>query len=169
MLWLWIGFGIIFLFGFVVLTGAPYVPTKRRDLRRAFLELYPLTKDDVLVDIGSGDGIVLREASRCGARAVGYELNPVLVWISRLLSRKDTRVQVYIANFWRVDIPDDTTVVYTFGDSRDIVRMMRKVEQQASRLGRRLAFITYGFDIPGQKPVRTVGAHHLYEVEPLQK
>ena len=74
---------VVLLFGFVAFTGAPYVPSRRRDLQKAFDELYRLKKTDVLVDIGSGDGIVLREASRRGARAIGYELQPLLVLISR--------------------------------------------------------------------------------------
>lgn len=169
MLLLWIAIAILFLFGFVVFTGAPYLPTKRDDLRRAFDELYQLDENDVLVDIGSGDGVVLREAASRGARAVGYELNPVLVYISRFLSRGDAKVRTINANFWKVDIPDDSTVVYTFGEARDIAKIAKKVEQQATRLERSLYFISYGFDIRGYELVKKVGAHFLYKIEPLQK
>ena len=100
---------IVILVGFSAFTGAPYVPSHRRDVARAFRELYPLGANDVLVDIGSGDGVVLRQASKCGARAVGYEIHPLLVLLSRWLSRGDVRVAVYFANFWRVDLPNDTT------------------------------------------------------------
>jgi len=47
---------VVLLFGFVAFTGAPYVPSRRRDLQKAFDELYRLKKTDVLVDIGSGGG-----------------------------------------------------------------------------------------------------------------
>ncbi len=167
-MWLWIAFGIIFAVGFVAFTGAPYVPSKRRDVRRALTELYPLSDKDVLIDIGSGDGIVLREASRLGAKAIGYEIHPVLVAISRLLSRNDERVTTKLANFWSVDLPRATTVVYTFGEGRDITKMYQKVQSEAERLGHSIAFITYGFDVPGIKPQLSVGAHHLYTIEPLQ-
>ena len=167
-MWLWVLAGITVLAGFVAFTGAPYVPSKRRDVAKAFDELYPLTNKDLLVDIGSGDGIVLRMAARCGAKAVGYEIHPVLVLVSRLLSRGDENVRVKLANFWRVPLPDDTTVVYTFGDARDIAKMYARVQAEASRLGRELAFISYAFTIMGVKPAKTAGAHHLYEVKPLQ-
>jgi SAM-dependent methyltransferase len=165
---LWIVLPIVLLFGFVVFRGAPYVPSKRGDLKRALSELYPVGKNDTLVDIGSGDGLVLREAARRGARAVGYELNPVLVVVSRWLSRGNPAVTVYLADFWRAPLPQSTTVVYTFGDSRDIVRMANKVAETAAQAGRPLMFISYGVAVPGLVPVKQVGPHYLYRIEPLQ-
>ena len=159
--------GLILLFGLVVLRGAPYVPSKRREVRQAFTELYPLGRDDLVVDIGSGDGIVLREAVRRGARAMGYELNPVLVLISRWLSRHEADVTVRLADFWFVSLPPDTTVVYTFGESRDIARMAKKVANEATRLNKPLVFISYGFMVPGQQPHKQLGAYHLYQYAPL--
>ena len=165
---IWIIVAIALFVGFVALTGAPYVPSKPTDIRRAFTELYPLGATDVIVDIGSGDGIVLRQASKCGAKAIGYEIHPVLVVISRILSRHDSNVRVHMANFWAAAFPADTTVVYTFGDSRDIKRMYAKVQSESTRLGRPLVFISYGFDIPGVNPYKSAGAHHLYKLTPLQ-
>lgn len=164
----WVICVIVVLFGFVVFRGAPYVPSKPRDIAKAFDELYPLSEKDVLVDIGSGDGIVLRAAARRGARAVGYELNPVLVLISRILSRGNKKIEVRVADFWRKHFPDDTTVVYTFGDSRDIRKMAALVQQEANRLGRELYFISYGFAVPGKEAVNKTGVHFLYHFDALQ-
>lgn len=168
MIWFWLFFMVIALFGFVVFFGAPYVPSKRGEVVRAFEELYPLAPDDTLVDIGSGDGIVLRLAAQRGAKAVGYEINPLLVLVSRWLSRSHPRVTVHLASFWSATLPQGTTVVYTFGDSRDIKKMLQKVEETASRLGRPIFFISYAIAVPGVQPVRKVGAHYLYRVAPLQ-
>ena len=66
-------------FGLVVFRGAPYVPSKKTYINQAFSDLYPLTDKDVLVDVGSGDGVVLRSATKFGALAIGYEINPILV------------------------------------------------------------------------------------------
>ena len=164
----WLATAIVLLFGFVVFFGAPYVPSKRRDLAQAFDELYPLGPDDVLVDIGSGDGVVLRQAAKKGAKAVGYELNPLLVVLSRFLSRREPKVVIYLANFWKAKLPADTTVVYTFGETRDITKMAKKVENEALRLEKTLIFISYAFAVPGQKPHKTLGAYFLYKYAPLQ-
>ncbi|MBC7764108.1 hypothetical protein H7Y29_00150 [Microbacteriaceae bacterium] len=166
-MWLFIFAVVVVGIGFVAFTGAPYVPSKRRDIRRAFTELYALGEKDVLVDIGSGDGVVLREASSKGAYAIGYELHPLLVCISKFLSRNDDNTMIMLANFWNVEIPANTTVVYTFGDARDIQKMYDKVAQEATRIDHSLQFISYGFEVPGLAPQKTVGAHHLYTVQPL--
>jgi hypothetical protein len=162
-------FIVVLLFGFVVFRGAPYVPSKKRDIKKVFRELYPISNADVLVDIGSGDGVVLREAVRAGAKkAVGIELNPLLVVISRLLSRHTAAVEVRLADFWLTKLPEETTVIYTFGESRDIEKMARRVESEAQRLGRPLYFISYGFALSSRSYEKASTVHFLYRFEPLQ-
>ena len=53
-MWFWLLFAIVVIFGFVVCRGAPYVPSRKRELAVAFDQLYPLGSKDVLVDIGAG-------------------------------------------------------------------------------------------------------------------
>ena len=138
MLWTWI-VGIIVLFlGLSVIRGAPYVPSQRRYIKQALTKLYKLTEKDVLVDLGSGDGIVLRLASKHKAHAIGYEINPVLALISKILSFKDNRVQIRMVDFWLTDLPEDTTVVYTFITSGYLKKLSKKMQSEADRLGRPL-------------------------------
>lgn len=167
-MWLYVVLILVVGMGFVALTGAPYVPSKRRDVERAFTELYKLANTDVLVDIGSGDGKVLRLASSYGAKAVGYEIHPVLVAIAKWLSRNDPNVSVHLANFWTAKLPIDTTVIYTFGDTRDIGKMYKKAKEAAKLHNKTIAFISYAFEVDGIAPDKTVGAHHLYVLAPLQ-
>lgn len=54
----------------------PYVPTPQPVVDR-MLELAKVGKDDVVYDLGSGDGrIVITAAKKYGARGVGFDLNP---------------------------------------------------------------------------------------------
>lgn len=169
MIVLWILFLVVFVcFGLIVFRGAPYVPSHRRDIKRAFTDLYPLTPQDVVVDIGSGDGIVLREASQHGARSIGYELNPLLVGLSRLLCRGYDGIEVRLADFWLATLPDETTVFYAFSVSRDIPRLTKKLQTHVNRTGRPVAFITYGSGLVGIEPADIVGPHALYHLTPLQ-
>lgn len=169
-MWLfWIVSILVLAFGFVAFFGAPYVPSKRKELKRAFDTLYTPSKKDVVVDIGSGDGVVLRMAAAYGARAIGYELNPLLVLISNLLGRGDKRVSARVANFWLVKLPEETTFVYVFAVSRDIKRIAGKIQKEVNRTGRPLKLMTYGSRIPGKIPIGTIGAHNLYDFAPLQE
>jgi hypothetical protein len=165
-LWMIVLGSIILLFGFVVLFGAPYVPSQRRYVRRAFAQLYPLSGSDVLVDIGAGDGVVLREARRTGARAIGYEINPLLCVLARLLSRGDEGVQVNLQNFWTARLPDETTVIYAFSVKRDGARLAKKVQREAIRLGRPLALLCLGSPLPDRPVDATFEAYYLYYFKP---
>jgi hypothetical protein len=62
---------------------APYVPTPQEIVER-MLELAAPAKGDLLYDLGSGDGrIVITAAQKYGVRAVGFEIDPTLVKLSR--------------------------------------------------------------------------------------
>jgi len=147
--------------------GAPYVPTRRRDLKRMFDELQPVTSRDVVLDFGSGDGLILREASRRGAKAVGFEINPVFWAISKLWSLGDKRVTAVLCNAWLTDFPAKTTIIYAFAVSRDSKRLAKKVQKEANRLKRPLFLVCYGSPFPDIKPLRNFEAYHLYQFQPL--
>ncbi|HXV79522.1 MAG TPA: class I SAM-dependent methyltransferase [Candidatus Binatia bacterium] len=58
---------------------APFVPTPQEVIDR-MLELAQVSQDDLLYDLGSGDGrIVITAAKRYGAKAVGFEIDDTLV------------------------------------------------------------------------------------------
>jgi hypothetical protein len=166
MVWLWIVAAIFILFGFVVFRGAPYVPSHRRFARQALSKLYHLKPDDVLVDLGSGDGVILRLAAQKGARAIGYELNPALVLISQLLARGDKRQSTILADMWLTDFPADTTVVYVFAVTRDAKKLTKKLQAHVDKHGEDLWCITYGAGLGSKEPVKTLQAHSLYLFEP---
>lgn len=169
MIWLWLVLAILAIFfGLVTFRGAPYVPSKKIYINQALRELYPLTTDDVLVDIGSGDGVVLRVASKLGARAIGYEINPILVFISRFLSRKDSRVSVRLVDFWLTHLPDDTTVIYVFSVKRDMKKIIKWAQSETNRLNRPLYLISFAFELGDMKSIKNVGAYHLYKFHSLQ-
>lgn len=160
---LWVSGFFVLAFGFVAFFGAPYVPTRKKQVDQAFDELYPLSKKDVLVDVGSGDGKLLRAASARGAKAIGYELNPLLVALTRALSKKDKNVKVYCKNFWRQTLPSEVTVVYAFLESRDIGKMEKYLQKQMKNREKPLYFISYGFQLPNTQPVKQVKALFLYK------
>jgi hypothetical protein len=164
--WLWTILAIFLLFGFVIVRGAPYVPSHRRFVRLAFTQLYKLSDKDVLVDLGSGDGVVLRLAAERGAKAIGYELNPILVALSRFLSRGNPKITTMPGDMWLVDLPKETTIVYAFSVSRDARRLEKKMQQTVNHNGRPVWLITYGAKLKTKEPVRTLHAHSLYLFEP---
>lgn len=161
-------FIVLFVSMLVTLRGAPYVPSRARDVRRAFDELYAVGPDDKLFDIGSGDGLILRLAAQRGAQAVGVELNPFLVLLSAWLNRRYPKARTRLGDVWLSRLPADTTLVYVFGTGRDLERITDWVQSQTDRLGRPLYLMSYGFELADRRAYRAYGAHHLYLFQPLQ-
>jgi|RhiMetdeSRZDD1v2_1073273.scaffolds.fasta_scaffold55565_5 predicted RNA methylase len=78
------------------------------------LQLASVTRDDVVYDLGSGDGrIVILAARRYGARGVGVEIDPQLVWFARrdaARSQVDHLVTFVNADALAVDVSGATVV-----------------------------------------------------------
>lgn len=159
---------IAVIFGITVFFGAPYVPSLASELKKMFKKLYPLNSKDLLIDMGSGDGIVLKIASEeFGAKALGIELHPVLSFLSRIRLRKIRPLpKVVCQNYLNFVFPPETTVVYTFSDSRDIEKIYQKVQSEATRLKKNLYFISNGFELPGVKYEKQYSSFFLYQLKP---
>jgi hypothetical protein len=110
---------------------------------------------------------VLREASRRGAQAIGYEIHPLFVGISKLASLGDSRVRVKWTNAWTASFPKSVTLVYIFSVGRDGAKLVKKMQREADTLGRPLTLVCYGNALPNKNPARTFEAYYLYTFEPL--
>jgi SAM-dependent methyltransferase len=92
-----------------------YVPTPLPVVER-MLELARVGKDDVVYDLGSGDGrIVITAARRYGARGVGIEINPVWVRDARAIAERlgvADRVSFRIEDLFLTDLDDATVVAF---------------------------------------------------------
>lgn len=94
-------------------TLAPYVPTPP-DVVERMLELAAVTRDDVVYDLGSGDGrIPIAAARRHGARGVGFELDPRRVEEARANARAagvEDRVDFHVQDVLTADLSPATVV-----------------------------------------------------------
>jgi SAM-dependent methyltransferase len=83
-------------------------------LADAMLRLAHVTKDDVVYDLGSGDGrIVVLAAQKYGAHGVGIEIDHALVEISRTVAREGEvadRVAFVEGDLFGADISKATVV-----------------------------------------------------------
>ncbi len=164
-LFLFIFGAVVAVFLLTVFFGAPYVPTHKKELIKLFEKL-KLSKNDILVDIGSGDGIVLKTASNFGTKSIGFEINPFLVLISKIRLRNFKNTQIYFQNFWHVFPIEKITIFYTFGHSERIEKMLKLAQIQANHQKTDLLFISYGFEIKNFKAFKISGAHFIYKIQP---
>lgn len=158
----YIAAALAFSFGFVVLFGAPYVPTLKPQVEAA-LDVLDLKSGQTLLEIGSGDGRVLLAAAERGWNAVGYELNPILVIISLWRTRKvRAKVQIIWGNALTKKWPP-TDGIYIFGVQRIMLKLHTKIVQSIKKPVRVASF---GFEIPNQKVHTEKSGIHLYLYHP---
>ena len=148
------------------LIGAPYLPTRRPVIRQAFKQL-GIGEGDTVVDLGAGDGTVLVAARQAGARAFGYELSPIM-W---LVSWARLRGGVFFANFYKKQLPEETTVVFTFLMPRTMKRAQRYLASQHLPKGKYL--LSYTFPLPQEVPPLNIirdkqcGPIYVYDLQEL--
>lgn len=92
---------------------APFVATAQHIVTR-MLEVANVTEDDVVYDLGSGDGrIVITAAKQFGARGVGIEIDPELVEKARRRAREAgvaDRVEFRQGDLFEANVSDATVV-----------------------------------------------------------
>lgn len=149
---------LVLLFGFVVLFGAPYLPTLSKQ-QEAALDLLDLQPGQLLLELGSGDGRMLVAAARRGIRVVGYELNPLLAAWSWLVTRRYRRlVAIKCANFWRVSMPA-ADGIYVFLLDRYMGKLHNKIVQEISNP---VNVVSFAFQFPESKHITEKSGLYLY-------
>lgn len=128
------------------LYGLPLVTTKSERIRKA-LKLANLRPDELLYDLGAGDGRVLFIAAReFGARVVGIEVGPLqcaLIWLRAVASGLGDRVQVKWANFYEADLTR-ADVIFFYATSKEVLKISPHLERQLKQ-GSRLVSISADF------------------------
>jgi predicted RNA methylase len=104
------------------------------------LTLARVTGDDVVYDLGSGDGrIVILAAQKYGARGVGIEIDPKLVELSRQLAREgavEDKVTFVEADMFTTDISAATVVTLYLSTTinADLEPKLRRELKPGSRI-----------------------------------
>ncbi len=133
----------------------PYVPTPMAVVQK-MLEVAKVQPDDVVYDLGSGDGrIVIMAAQKFGAHAVGVELDSDLFEKSTDRIRKlglQDRAQIVHENMFEVNVRHATVVMLYLLTSVN-ERLRPKLEHEL-RSGARV--VSHDFQVPGWQPTETV-------------
>jgi protein-L-isoaspartate O-methyltransferase len=130
---------------------APYVPTPMEIVDR-MLTLAGVGPDDVVYDLGSGDGrIVIVAAQKFGARGVGVDIDARLVERARTNARTagvEGRVEFRVQDAMTVDV-SEATVVTLFLLSASNLKLRPLLTRQL-RPGARI--VSHGFPMGDWEP-----------------
>lgn len=125
---------------------APYVPTPQEVVTRMLL-LAKVTKDDVVIDLGCGDGrIPIAAAKTYGARGIGVDIDPQRIAEANANARKEGvqhLVTFKLENALTTDV-STATVVTTYLLTASNLKL-RPVLTRALRPGTRIVAHNFGF------------------------
>jgi len=136
----------------VGILAAPYVPSRKRDLKRVF-EIGGVKKGDLVYDLGCGDGrILIYGAQHHGIRGRGVELAAcpylfavVKVWLKGLRGR----VKIIYGSFFKTDLRE-ADVVVTYLLPRAMQKLKPKFEKELKKGAKVVAL---GFEVKGWQPI----------------
>ncbi len=97
-----------------VRTRVPFVPSPRKNISELVAKL-PITKDDYVFDLGSGNGKVLFEIEKLsGARVKGFQLGGWTQWFAKLKKLFiGSKAELVSDNFFNHSW-SDATIVYAY-------------------------------------------------------
>lgn len=119
-------------------------------------------KGDRLIELGSGDGRMLRHAvKKYRVSGLGVDVNPLLVFWSKLLARAENLVdaQYKVENIFDTDLTN-ADCVYIFLMPELIDKMVPKMDRE---LKKGAVVISHGFPIKAWKKKM----YHIYERKPF--
>lgn len=161
---------LLFLASFIAMSNAPlnardvpYVPTPTPVVEK-MLELAKVGPDDVVYDLGSGDGrIVIAAVQKYGARGIGVDIDPERVREARQNAKAAgvaDRVEFREGDLFKMDL-SDATVVTLYLLSAVNLRLRPKLFEEL-KPGTRV--VSHAFDMGDWAPLRTesVGGSTIY-------
>ena len=138
-----------------------FVPTPQNVVDR-MLELAQITKDDLLYDLGCGDGrIVVTAAKRYGCRAFGYDIDPERVKESLQNVQKNNvghLVTIEQKDIFTLDLSEANVITLYLLPSLNV-----KLFPQLEKLKPGSRIISHDFNMRGVKPDKLVKLNSDYD------
>lgn len=131
--------------------------TTPKDTLEDIADIMNINKDDIFVDLGSGDGrLIMKVYEEVRCKCIGYEISPMLVMLSRVLktfkypTSKDITFEP--ENIFKVDL-SNATKIYCYLDNNSLNILKPKLEAFIKKGG--VAY-SYSNNVKGMKNEKRV-------------
>ena len=149
---------------YAMVKGAPFVPTPMPQVRR-MLSAANLKPGMVVYDLGAGDGRLVHTAAKLyKAKAIGYELSPVVwAWSIVLSCFWWSSAKLRFGNFWTKDISDaDVIVCYLLPPAMENLKKKLLPQLKPGAL-----LVSHAFEIPGWKAHKCLERNREEKLAPV--
>jgi len=127
---------------------SPWAPWWRTNKKtaKAICRLAKINKTDFVIDLGCGDGEVLLESGKLGAKGLGVEIDPIRVLIAKLrilANRLNKNIVIKRKNLFEQDL-SNASVVIVYLVPKTLDRLLPKFKKQLKK-GTRI--VSYRYDV----------------------
>ncbi|MFC1710807.1 hypothetical protein ACFLZJ_01475 [Nanoarchaeota archaeon] len=141
--------------------GAVFERTQPKTVNNIIILTKP-KKQDKIAELGSGDGEVVIALAKKGAKVDGYEINPILVFISRYRIKKQGlsgNAKIYWKSFWGVNLSKYNKIVFF-----QYKTIMQELEEKLKKeLKLKSLIISHYWKFPNWKIKKKIGQVYLYK------
>jgi predicted RNA methylase len=155
---------LAYFFALLATNQAVFIPLPQQTIDK-MLSMADARPDDLLFDLGSGDGrVVIAAAKNYGTRAVGIEKSRLLAWLSKRAIRKNAvqdKVRIVNSDFFNQDLSQATIVTAYL--SRKINHKIEPKLRNELKQGTRILSADHTFKFP--ETAKAKAGHfwiHLY-------
>lgn len=127
--------------------GSPYVPTRKKAIYD-ILDRAKLKKGQLFIDLGCGDGRIVREAVRYKhVKGIGIDINPMLIFWAKIKAKLAHMkgVDFKVENIYQTDI-SKADVIYVFLLPQFLRKLKPRFEKEAKKGA---LVVSHGFLING--------------------
>ena len=153
--------GLFVLIMYAMAFGAPFATVAQNRIDTMIKNL-KLKKGQRMVDLGSGDGRIVISFARLGVEAHGYEINPVLVYLSRFKIKRaglEKKAFIHFKDYWQEDLSKfDAVTLYGIG------HMMGRLEKKLKKEFKGGMVASNYFRFPGLKPFKIENKVVFYRI-----
>lgn len=148
---------VVGAFALGAILGAPYVPVLKPQIEPV-LKALNLKPGQTLIDLGCGDGRLLKAAAKQGVNGIGYEINPWLYVIAKLNCAKYRNIRIKFGNYWTAKLPE-ADAVFVFLIKHYMSRLDEFLSAQIKKPTKVLSYI---YAIPTRRPAKKGSNYYLY-------
>ena len=145
------------------LFGAPFEASRKRTVKK-IIEISKVKKGDKVVELGSGEGRIVIEFAKKGAIVEGFEINPILVYISRRKIKKENlqaNAKIYWKSFWKIPL-NKYNIIILFQFPTIMKKLENKIKNQAKKDTK---IISNTWKFPSLRLKKERGNVRLYEID----
>jgi hypothetical protein len=147
-------FGMVY--GFVF--GAPYVPTKMPMVKQ-MVDLANIKKGEIVFDPACGDGRILHEAEKKGAKCIGVEVTPQIYFLAKWRKRqKKSNAEIRLGSMFGQKDFRKADVIFIYTSPFNMKKFYKLIFPKLKK-GTRI--ISHAFTFKNLEPIKIISKKEI--------